>query len=93
MTEFESFSPDELGASPSIEVTVYRDGEVISRELCESEEEVTAVIEAWSEQTGVECQVDDLSVHHRAGDVLEPTEAAVSEDNDRRHPGSGNDSV
>ncbi len=83
----EPFSPDELGATPTIEVTVYRDGDLVHRELCETEAEADAVVDRWSEVDGVECQVDDLSVHHRATDVLEPTEAELADD-DRRTDGA-----
>jgi hypothetical protein len=80
----EPFVPDELGVTPSIEVTVYRDGAVIHRELCETEAEATAVAEEWGELDAIECQIDDLSVHHRASDVLEPTESVLDDDDDRR---------
>ncbi len=81
----EPFSPDELASTPTIEVTVFRHGEVVHRELCETEAEAAAVADRWGEMDGVECQVDDLSVHHRATDVLEPTEAELSDDD--RHVG------
>ncbi|MFI5041632.1 MAG: hypothetical protein ACHQNA_07265 [Acidimicrobiales bacterium] len=64
--------PEELGETPTIEVRVYRRGELIRRELCESEEEAALVVEGWAEVEDVECEVDDLSVRHRPGDVLEP---------------------
>ena len=80
----EPFAPDELGETPTIEVTVFRDGQVIHRELCETDEEATAVAEQWSETGEVECQIDDLSVHHRASDVLEPSESELSDDDGRR---------
>lgn len=41
----ESFTPDELGITPTIEVTVYRDGDVVRRELCETDAEAAAVDE------------------------------------------------
>ncbi len=64
--------PQDYGETPTIEVRVYRQGQLVARELCESEEEATVVVEAWSEIEGVECEVDDLSIRHRPGDVLEP---------------------
>jgi hypothetical protein len=79
----EPFSPDELASTPTIEVTVFRHGEVVHRQLCETEAEAGAVADRWGEMDGVECQIDDLSVHHRATDVLEPTEAELSEDERR----------
>lgn len=62
----------DAGDTPTIEVRVYRDAELIQRELCESEEEAARVLESWSELDDVTCEVDDLSYHHRPGDVLEP---------------------
>jgi hypothetical protein len=73
-------TPYDVGRTPTIEVTVFRDGAVIDRVLCESEDEAAEVVERWSEQDGVQCQIDDLSVHHRAGDVLEPSESELRDD-------------
>jgi hypothetical protein len=64
--------PDDFGSAPTIEVTVYRHGDVVQRVLCESDDEVQSVIDQWGEVEGTEFQVDDLSVQHRPGDVLEP---------------------
>ena len=58
--------------TPSIEVRIFRDGELLERVLCESEEDAAAVVERWSELDGVTCLVDDLSFHHTPEDVLEP---------------------
>ncbi len=64
----------EYGAeAPTVEVTVYRHGELIHRELCESEEAAADVMERWSDEVGVECFLDDLAVHHREGQILEPS--------------------
>jgi hypothetical protein len=56
--------------APTVEVIVYRHGEVVHRELCESAE--AAAVDQWSELDGVECSVDDLAVHHVGGQILEP---------------------
>lgn len=69
--------PEDLGETPTIEVRVYRDGRLIERELCESDEQAVLVVEAGEEIDGVECEVDDLSIRHRPGDVLEPEPADV----------------
>lgn len=66
--------------TPTVEVRVYRQGELVRRELCESEEEAASVVQEWSELDGVTCEVDDLSVRHRAGDVLEPDPALIDDD-------------
>ena len=59
-------------STPGIEVRVFRDGDLIERQLCESEEEAAEVVEKWSEVDEVTCLVDDLSFHHTPEDVLEP---------------------
>jgi hypothetical protein len=64
--------PDEFGVTPTVEVVVYRHGEEIHRELCETAEDAALVVERWSEEDGVECEVDDLAVHHTPDDILEP---------------------
>jgi len=38
----------------------------------EDSEQAADVLGAWAEVEGVECEVDDLAVHHRPGDLLEP---------------------
>lgn len=60
------------GEAPTVEVVVYRHGELVHRELCESPEAAAAVVEEWSELEGVECFVDDLAVKHEPGQILEP---------------------
>ena len=70
--------PSELGDSPTVEVRVYREGALLQQELCGSEEEALAVVEAWSEHEGVECEVEDLSSRHRADQISEPEPADVS---------------
>ena len=57
------------GAS-AIEVCIYRDEQLIARELCESEDDAAAVVDHWSELGNVSFLVDDLSVHHSPGDIL-----------------------
>jgi hypothetical protein len=71
---------DEAQETPTVEVRVYRHGELVHRELCESEEQAALVIEEWSEQDGIECEVDDLSVRHDPGDILGPEPAELGED-------------
>lgn len=69
--------PADHGETPTIEVRVYRDGRLVERELCESEELAALVVDAWLEIEGVECEVDDLSIRHRPGDILEPEPAEI----------------
>jgi len=66
---------DPNDAAPTVEVRAFRHGELIGRELVESEEQAALVVDRWSELEGVTCEVDDLSVLHRPGQVFEPAEA------------------
>lgn len=70
----------DAGATPTIEVSVFRHGELIERQLCESEEDAAALVEQWSELEDVTCLVDDLSFHHSPDDVLEPEPAEPVEE-------------
>jgi hypothetical protein len=72
MTTMSESRPSDYGETPTIEVRVYHHGRLVERELCESEDEAMLVVDAWSEIEGVECEVDDLSIRHRPGDILEP---------------------
>jgi hypothetical protein len=63
---------DERDEVPFLEVRVFRHGTLVHRELCESEEQASLVVDAWSELDGVRCEVDDLSIRHEPGQVLEP---------------------
>lgn len=62
----------ERDETPTIEVRVFRHGELVHRQLCESEEEAADVARAWTELDDTECEVEDLSARHQRGDVLEP---------------------
>lgn len=58
--------------TPTLEVRVLRDGVVTHRELCESDAEANAVVQAWSDVDGVVVEVADLTrVAGRSG-VLDP---------------------
>jgi hypothetical protein len=57
--------------APHLEVRILRDGVVTQRELCESEGEANAVVQAWSDVEGVVVEVVDLTRIGRPG-VLEP---------------------
>jgi hypothetical protein len=76
------------GEAPTVEVRVYRDGTLIHRELCESTETAADVVELWSEVEHVECVVDDLSVHHRQGEILEPGDEAAPDESYPRSSGA-----
>jgi hypothetical protein len=75
----------ENSEAPTVEVRVFRHGALTHDELVESEEQAALVVEEWTELDGVTCEVDDLSVRHRAGQILEPELAElVDEEADRR---------
>lgn len=64
--------PEDADATGSIEVYVYRGAQLLHRQLCESAEQAAAVVEAWEQNEGVECEVHDLSGGDRLGDLSEP---------------------
>jgi hypothetical protein len=67
--------------TPTVEVRVYRDGQLVHRELCESDDQAALVVEAWNDVEGTEFEVDDLSSHHRPDQILD-LEAPDARDND-----------
>ncbi len=75
-----NITPSEPDNSPTVEVIVFQHGHEIARELCESAEEASLIVDWWSEQDGAECQVDDLSIHHSPDDILEPSADGLVED-------------
>ena len=58
--------------TPTLEVRVLRDGVVIQRELCETDEEANAVAEAWADAEGVRVEVEDLARSGGSPGVLDP---------------------
>jgi hypothetical protein len=58
--------------TPTLEVRVLRDGVLVKRELCETDDEANAVVDAWSEVEGVVCQVEDLTRSDAPAGVLDP---------------------
>lgn len=73
------FSRDEI-EHPTLEVRAYRHGKLVATELCESEDAAADLLQEWEEQPGVVCEIDDLSVAHAAGEILEPGTADVVDD-------------
>jgi hypothetical protein len=66
-----------------VEVVVFRDGREVARELHDTPEQAADAVARWSEEHGVVCQVDDLSVHHRPSDIREPVADDVFDDERR----------
>ena len=68
--------PQDVGETPTIEVRIYRRGELIHREFCDSEEQAALAVAEWEDVEDVECEVDDLSPHHPGAEPVdhEPVE-------------------
>ena len=58
--------------APTIEVRIYSDGVLLTRELCESEEEAQDVVERYSDVANLFVVADDLGTPHTPDDVLAP---------------------
>jgi hypothetical protein len=66
--------------TPTLEVSVLRDGVVVKRELVESDAQANAVVEAWADVEGVEVRVEDLT-RSAPSAVLDPRPWEVDADN------------
>ncbi|WP_148611254.1 hypothetical protein [Nocardioides rubriscoriae] len=73
-------SVHEGDSSPTIELCVYREGELLARELCESEEDAAEAARRWAETGNVTFTVDDVSFRHSPEDVLAPEPAGWDDD-------------
>ncbi|GAB3260468.1 hypothetical protein [Nocardioides dilutus] len=76
-------SPYDTGA-PTLEVLVYRHGRLLTRELCESEEDAASVAERWRDVADVAVVVDDLSSKHGPDDILAPEEPFLADSEEGR---------
>jgi hypothetical protein len=65
------FRPADLGETPTLEVRIYRDGVLVHSELCESEEDAAAAVEAWEQEARTTFEVADLSAQHHDVELLE----------------------
>ncbi len=74
--------PESIGQG-TVVLSVFRDGSLIERRRFETYEEAEAAAEVWADLEGHEFEIDDLSVTHRQGDILEPDVDGPPED-DRR---------
>jgi len=84
MTEI---TPPQSDTGPTVEVVVFQHGREVARQVCESTEEASSIVEWWNEQDGTECRVDDLSIHHRPDDILEASLVEL-DDSDYRPDGA-----
>jgi hypothetical protein len=65
---------EERDEALTVEVRVFRHGELIHTELCESEDQASVVVDEWAEVDGARCEVEDLSGHNHSGQESEPDE-------------------
>ena len=65
---------------PTLEVRIYRDGALVQRELCESDEEANDVVDAWSEVEGIRFEIEDLTRSSTPAGVLDPRPWEVDAD-------------
>jgi hypothetical protein len=70
--------PQDVGGTRTLEVRVYRRGELIHRELCESEEQASLAVEEWGDLEEVVCDVEDLSPRHADPEPAAELELAAS---------------
>ena len=68
--------------APTLEVRIYDDGRLLTRELCESEEDAAAVVERWSDLANLFVVADDLSTKHGPDDILAPEDPPTDIDED-----------
>ena len=66
--------------TPTLEVLVLRDGVIVHRELCETDDQAEAIVLAWSDTEGVVVEVDDLSRRAAPAGILEPRPWEVDPD-------------
>lgn len=87
----EAAMPEELtqDQTPTTAVRVFRDGQLVATEWCDSEEDAAEVAERWTEQAGVVVEVDGLSYQHRPGDILAPEPAESAEPDESPGPDRG----
>ena len=52
---------DAPGGTPTIEVRVYRCGQFILSQRCETEADTAAAVRGWEGIDGVVCEVDDIT--------------------------------
>ena len=71
--------PEDFGETPTLEACAYRDGVLVARELCESEEDAASFVDTWEQEPGIECEVDDLSVRSHGVEVFEVEPTDVDE--------------
>ena len=71
--------PEDLGLTSTVEVRVYRSGDLVTTELCETAAEAAAHVAVWEEQPGITCEVRDLTVTMRDGSDMEVDPADLSD--------------
>ena len=83
---------ERAGHTPvNVVVVGWRDGRVVERVVCESEEEAAATAEHWAELDFARIEIEDLSVHHGPDQILEPGVEIEPAEADDRSPLEGRD--
>jgi hypothetical protein len=72
----------DTGAQP-VEVRIYDHGRLLTRELCESEDDAAAVVERWSDVANLFVVADDISAQHEPDDILAPEDPLMGGDEDQ----------
>ena len=80
-----SGEPRQPGDVASVEVRLYRNGDLVHRQLCESAEEAGSLVEQWAERGITRVDIDDLSTRHEPGEILEPERFVDAVDPDDGH--------
>jgi hypothetical protein len=71
----------DTGAQP-VEVRIYDHGRLLTRELCESEDDAAAVVERWSDVANLFVVADDISAKHGPHDILAHEDPPMDPDED-----------
>lgn len=75
-----SAGPQYDTGAPTLEVRIYDGARLLTRELCESEEEAAALVDQWSDVTNLSVVAEDLSSKHGPDDILAPGDPLVDRD-------------
>lgn len=70
--------PEDEGAT--IEIRVYRDGELVAVDRCEGEDEAAARVEFWDEADDVDYEIVDLTAPPPSDESLEAAPAIGADD-------------
>lgn len=66
----------------TVEVHAYSEGNLVHGQLCESAPQAAAVVEAWEQLDGVECEIDDPNRECQPRTTRRPISASRYDDSD-----------